>query len=428
MQAHSHYGSTATAAAPHPANGQNHSDDVRRTKILLLGMRRSGKTCIQQVLFNGLDPKQSMYVERTMRVTKHIYDTVIPLEIWDCPGDMPLDALEGVDLKDIDTVIFVIDIQDMYQAPISKLVYSFIDAYRKNPQINLEVFVHKAEAMSDDYKIDNFRYIQGRILEELVDEDPEFEQMPINFQLTSIHDHSLHDAFSRVIQRSIEPLPYFEDLLNVFCANSQASKAFLFDIKSRLYVATDASPVDAPTHNICNDYLKMLNSFGPLYKSAIASPLHHHTSPSPRALTSQSPATLTPKSTLQILPSHSASPRLSPLPRSLVPNSPRVPGSQPAMSPADPGSASASHQASPSAKELFYPSAATALSPSTGAGTGTIITYHVITPQVALLAILPTATFEAHRGLVEYNVVFFREGVQEICEVEKEVRRRSSQG
>lgn len=48
--------------------------------------------------------------------------------------------------------------------------------------------------------------------------------------------------------------------------NSQSSKAFLFDINSRLYVATDASPVDSATHNLCCDYLSMLNMFLPLYR------------------------------------------------------------------------------------------------------------------------------------------------------------------
>ena len=80
----------------------------------------------------------------------------------------------------------------------------------------------------------------------------------------------------------MESLPFLEGLLNVFCTvrdmpdiavirsyplqNSQSPKAFLFDIRSRLYVATDASPVDSATHNLCCDYLQMLNSFGPLYK------------------------------------------------------------------------------------------------------------------------------------------------------------------
>lgn len=48
--------------------------------------------------------------------------------------------------------------------------------------------------------------------------------------------------------------------------------------------------------------------------------------------------------------------------------------------------------------------------------------YHLITPTLALLALVPTAVYESRRGLVEYNVVFFREGVQEICEVEEEAR------
>ena len=42
---------------------------------------------------------------------------------------------------------------------------------------------------------------------------------------------------------------------------------------------------------------------------------------------------------------------------------------------------------------------------------------------LALLALLPTSVYEEKRGLVEYNVVFLREGVQEICEVEEEARR-----
>lgn len=47
---------------------------------------------------------------------------------------------------------------------------------------------------------------------------PEFEQMQLNFHLTSIYDNTLHEAFSRVLQKLTEPLPYLEELMNVFCA------------------------------------------------------------------------------------------------------------------------------------------------------------------------------------------------------------------
>lgn len=103
--------------------------------------------------------------------------------------------------------------------------------------MNLEVFVHKSEALSEEYKIgaswylfallqcvdpmtENFRHIQQRVLDELLDLSPEYEQVPMNFYLTSIYDHSLHDAFSRVLHKLIDSLPYIEDLLNVFCGVS----------------------------------------------------------------------------------------------------------------------------------------------------------------------------------------------------------------
>jgi Ras-related GTP-binding protein C/D len=56
------------------------------------------------------------------------------------------------------------------------------------------------------------------------------------------------------------------------------------------------------------------------------------------------------------------------------------------------------------------------------------VTCHLITPQLALLALIPTQTFESRRGLVEYNVVYFREGVQEIWQVEREARTRGQTG
>ena len=65
---------------------------------------------------------------------------------------------------------------------------------------------------------ENFRHIQQRVLEELDDYD--FGHIPVNFYLTSIHDHSLQDAFSKVVHKLIDSLPYIEDLLNVFCGVS----------------------------------------------------------------------------------------------------------------------------------------------------------------------------------------------------------------
>ncbi|KAG6374349.1 Gtr1 raga G protein Gtr2 [Boletus reticuloceps] len=331
------------------AKPQQKNDPLHRSKILLLGTRRSGKSSILQVLFKNLPSKQTFYLEPTMRVTKHPYDTLIPLEIWDCPGNITVDTL-GAPLSEFASIVFVIDIRDLYQQPVVKLVEFIVAACQVNPNINLEVFVHKAEKLQEDDKIENFRQIHERVMDRLVDESPEYEQVPLNFHLTSVYDYTLQEAFSRVIHKLIDSLPYLENLLNVFCSNTSSPKAFLFDTTSKLYVATDASPVDQATHNLCCDYLQMLNSFGPLYKSNAP-------------------------------------------PQADTPDS-----------------------AKPSTKAPFYPSASTSLSPSQPV----TLTYHLVTPHLALVASLPTPVFEMRRGLVEWNVVWFREGVREIWEVEKE--------
>lgn len=65
---------------------------------------------------------------------------------------------------------------------------------------------------------ENFRQIHERVTDRLSDLSPKYEQMHLNFHLTSVYDHSLHDAFSKVLHKLIDSLPYLEELLNVFCA------------------------------------------------------------------------------------------------------------------------------------------------------------------------------------------------------------------
>jgi Ras-related GTP-binding protein C/D len=45
-----------------------------------------------------------------------------------------------------------------------------------------------------------------------------------------------------------------------------------------------------------------------------------------------------------------------------------------------------------------------------------MFTYHLVTPHLTLLALLPMTVYDMRRGLVEWNVMWFREGVREIWE------------
>ena len=64
---------------------------------------------------------------------------------------MTIESL-GVPLSIFTTIIFVIDIQDSYHNAIARLIDFSITAFQENPHVNLEVFVHKAEALAEEYR------------------------------------------------------------------------------------------------------------------------------------------------------------------------------------------------------------------------------------------------------------------------------------
>ena len=50
-------------------------------------------------------------------------------------------------------LIFVIDVQEDYLEALHRLFLTVSRAYYINPKINFEVFIHKVDGLSDDYKI-----------------------------------------------------------------------------------------------------------------------------------------------------------------------------------------------------------------------------------------------------------------------------------
>lgn len=52
--------------------------------------------------------------------------------------------------------------------------------------------------------------------------------MSFSFYLTSIYDHSIFEAFSKVVQKLIPQLPTLENLLNIFISVSVLFNSVLF--------------------------------------------------------------------------------------------------------------------------------------------------------------------------------------------------------
>lgn len=87
----------------------------------------------------------------------------------------------------------------------------------------------------------------------------------MSFHLTSIYDHSIFEAFSKVVQKLIPQLATLENLLNILITNSGIEKAFLFDVVSKIYIATDCAPVDMQTYELCCDMIDVVIDLSDIY-------------------------------------------------------------------------------------------------------------------------------------------------------------------
>lgn len=240
--------------------------DEGRPRLLIMGQRRSGKSSINSVVFHKMAPNETLFLESTSKVQKDEISSFIDFQVWDFPGQIDYfdptfdnSAIFG----HIGALIFVIDAQDEYLDALAKMHNTLIRARHVNRNIHFEVFIHKVDGLSDDYKLETQRDIQQRTLDELADHG--LEEAPISFYTTSIYDNSIFEAFSKVIQKLVPQLPTLENLLNVLCSNCGIEKAFLFDVLSKIYIATDSSPVDVQTYEICSDYIDVVADVTDIY-------------------------------------------------------------------------------------------------------------------------------------------------------------------
>ncbi|CAD7014404.1 ras-related GTP-binding protein C [Ceratitis capitata] len=241
-----------------------------KPRILLMGLRRSGKSSIQKVVFHKMSPNETLFLESTSKIVKDDINnsSFVQFQIWDFPGQ--IDFIDPTFDSDMifggcGALVFVIDAKDDYNEALTKFKNTVIKAYKVNPRIKFEVFIHKVDGISDDSKMESQRDIHQRASDDL--SDAGLNQIHLSFHLTSIYDHSIFEAFSKVVQKLIPQLPTLENLLNIFISHSGIEKAFLFDVVSKIYIATDCSPVDMQGYELCCDMIDVVIDLSSIYSS-----------------------------------------------------------------------------------------------------------------------------------------------------------------
>lgn len=238
-----------------------------------MGLRRSGKTSIASVVFAKLSPSESLFLESTTRVHKTDVSSssFVQFQVWDFPGqldyfDSTFDS-EKI-FGDCGAMIFVLDSQDEYTEAMQKLHATLRHVHKVNPKVVLEVFIHKVDGLSDDQRIETQRDIQQKVMDALQDDG--LEDIHPSFHLTSIFDHSIFEAISKVIQKLIPNMDALENLLDLLISNCGMEKAFLIDVMSKIYIANDSGPVDMQTYELCSDMIDVTMDLSSIYGSGEA--------------------------------------------------------------------------------------------------------------------------------------------------------------
>ncbi len=163
-----------------------------RPRILLTGLRRSGKTSIQRVIFTKMQPAQTQFLESTPQLTMNQFScgSFINFQVQELPGQLhvfpssttpsgPTSSydddsihmigggydMEGL-LKRCNAVVYIIDAQDDYSESISRLNMIIQLGRHVNPKIRYEIFIHKVDQLSEEAKIETQRDIHNQVYED----------------------------------------------------------------------------------------------------------------------------------------------------------------------------------------------------------------------------------------------------------------------
>ncbi|KAK5134512.1 hypothetical protein LTR08_006429 [Meristemomyces frigidus] len=235
-------------------------------KVLFMGLRRSGKSSIQKVVFQKLSPADTLFLESTTRIETASMQSFVTFESAEVPSQLSAIAPDfdhRAAFSSAGAVIWILDVQDEFLTSISEMIQTAVFLAENYPRVNFEVFIHKTDGLSDEYKNETFREVRQRVQDEL--SDLGHGDRSVSYFQTSIFDHSVFEAMSKVVQKLLPQLPAMEALLNKLCSTCRIQKAYLFDTVSKIYVATDASPTFLKDYEVCSDYVDVIVDIKQIY-------------------------------------------------------------------------------------------------------------------------------------------------------------------
>ena len=206
--------------------------------------------------------------------------------MWDLPGGQTDLEAARLAASTVASVIYVIDAQAQTTSLTEvthKLGLAIARIHLLNPRTTFDIFVHKIDGMSLDLRSDLLEDMRQRVVDVLADlpDSGELDGLPgwdratvvlptPAVQPTSVYDHSILEALSKVVRKLMPCQGPLETLLDSLINNSLMEKAMLFHLPTKLYVGSDVGPVDAQSYESCSHYIDLSLDFFGLYGCVIA--------------------------------------------------------------------------------------------------------------------------------------------------------------
>ncbi|KDE07781.1 hypothetical protein MVLG_02049 [Microbotryum lychnidis-dioicae p1A1 Lamole] len=361
-------------------NGPRPKEELR-PRLLFIGPRDAGKSSIRKVVFERMAPSNTFFIDRGNKSDD--VNSFVSIKMWNLPAG-PLDLSSWTfSFSEVDAVIFVLDASMPFADLIRKMGLTMQKGYETNKEIQFEIFLHKIDILSVDHQLDTLQSLRDRLGEELDDLSPELEaSVHVFYHLTSVFDASIYEALSRVIQKLLPQQAFLERLLDQLVQQCSMDKALIFDISSKLYLATDTTPLDSDTYVLCSDYVDLVGDFTLLYEPSDPQTPGHSRSPS-RTSTQRGPSGVQSMSRIDPASSNNtpATSRTMAIPSETAPPQ-RLPSSRVKL------------------------------------GTGSTIAQWAISSELSLVALLRPNVMDRKGALIDYNVAIFRGAVLKLFEPE----------
>ncbi|CAF3313802.1 unnamed protein product [Rotaria socialis] len=237
-----------------------------RPRLLMWGLTKSGKTSIIKLIFEKMTAGETLQLPETKTIQIHELSCGIHVrfQIRDVPGPKTTSLLDfDAYSSECTTIVFILDATEDCSDAINLLVSSMQWMHSNGHNVRFEVLIHKIDGVHEPDRLDRHSHIQQQVTVML--HECSIEEPLINFYMTSIYDHSIHEAFSKIVQNQIRQLRALENMLDLVTASTQLDKIFVCDIYNKIFLASDTKPVESQISELCCDVVDVYTDISSIY-------------------------------------------------------------------------------------------------------------------------------------------------------------------